>query len=562
MILFFAAGAVQVLVVSECILRRALGLILPSQRSGLGRYTDKSVIATGVAGFSHFVALPLQMVATLASVSVSVFVAAAFLVLLGVVVSQNSAQVLTLVTVAYNKGLAPVANALLDFALLLNSFFRFLLPVYNALVYIPSQLLVQVIGPLVWQYAESLPEIIGNATLSFTALVMSFVSYVKNVSKCSGQIVTRCSNSSECGAQFVEYDLNCFANPAFLSVDLMTSGVYMRRVMFGLQGILQDTCGVTAFMFNAMIYPLLDFNFYKALHCIVNIPFYGVVSTVLGTLRRCEYLHAMQYSAVEQAVGCTPDFLPVASLVVEMLRALGRMVDNWSNTVVALLMEAVTGTQQTCSVVSVGNTVKEASEVFDSGEARLRVVGLTERTIAITDGESAMYKSDGMQAWGSFAWPFPVRVQVGFASVQAGLGTDGDDAGEARSGLLGCECLDSAAGIELACATIPLLGNGYDDDALYNKSTIHNVKFDTVRTDGMTCARTMVRVLPLRFSRRRVAVSTGAGRDTDQSDPYNTFGGGGAQVSPFSADAAIFVQPLCGAAGPACLLLSDACYPW
>ena len=77
----------------------------------------------------------------------------------------------------------------------------------------------------------------------------------------------------------------------------------------------------------------------------------------------------------------------------------------------------------------------------------------------------------------------------------------------------------------------------------------------------MTCARTMVRVLPLRFSRRRVAASAGGGRDMHQRDPYATFGAK-QQTSPFIADAAIYVQPLCGQAGPSCLPNTDSCYPW
>ena len=46
------------------------------------------------------------------------------------------------------------------------------------------------------------------------------------------------------------------------------------------------------------------------------------------------------------------------------------------------------------------------------------------------------------------------------ATVQeavATLSTDGDD-GDARTGLLGCECLDTTDGIALTCASISLLG--------------------------------------------------------------------------------------------------------
>ena len=83
--------------------------------------------------------------------------------------------------------------------------------------------------PLVWQYADTIPNIINNVSLDFTTMVMALVDYVKNMRKCAGEDIVMYSNSSTCGASFVEYDLNCFDNPFFLSLDLMTSGVYVRR---------------------------------------------------------------------------------------------------------------------------------------------------------------------------------------------------------------------------------------------------------------------------------------------------------------------------------------------
>lgn len=560
MLFFFTALAVQCLVLFECILRRVIGLFFPSSRSALGRYTDKNVVAVGVSGLGQVFTVPMQMLASLASVSISALVVTVVLVLFGVALAENFRQGMSLIVGAYNQGVAPVLNVLFEMSLMLNSVLRFLLPVYNAIIYIPAQFTSQVLMPLVWQFADIIPSMISNASLAFTALVMSLVDYVKNMAKCAGEGIEVCNNSSKCGAAFVEYDLNCFANPAFLSVDLMTSGVYLRRVMFDLQHVLANTCASTALLVNVAIFPFLDFNLYKAIHCLVNVPFHGTVSLILGTLRRCEYLQATRATEVETAVGCTPDFLPFFSILVEALRALGRLVDNWLNSVVGLVLEALSQTQPTCSGWTVGATVEEAVQVFGVSTARVRVVGLTEKSVAVTDGVSAMYRSGSHQAWASYAWPFPVRVANGVAAVQATLSIDGDD-GDGRTGLLGCECLDTPDGIALACASVALLSTASDDDALYNASTIHNVKFDAVSTVGMTCARTMVRVLPLRFSRRRVATSAGGGRDMHQRDPYATFGAK-QQTSPFIADAAIYVQPLCGPAGPTCLPNTDSCYPW
>ena len=48
----------------------------------------------------------------------------------------------------------------------------------------------------------------------------------------------------------------------------------------------------------------------------------------------------------------------------------------------------------------------------------------------------------------------------------------------------------------------------------------------------------------------------------DEFDPYGTLGGARPQVTPFTVDAAIYVQPLCGAADATYLPLTDSCYPW
>ena len=90
---------------------------------------------------------------------------------------------LTLITHSYNTGIAPVVNTVLELSTVVNGGIRFVLPVFNALVYIPSQFLIKVIVPVTWQYAELIPQIISNCSLAATAFVMSLVAYVQNVSK-------------------------------------------------------------------------------------------------------------------------------------------------------------------------------------------------------------------------------------------------------------------------------------------------------------------------------------------------------------------------------------------
>jgi len=196
-------------------------------------------------------------------------------------------------------------------------------------------------------------------------------------------------------------------------------------------------------------------------------------------------------------------------------------------------------------------------------------VALSETTMAVTDGRSAMFKSRTAQTWSSYAWPFPVNVVHGVVGVKSSMSADTDESGEETTGLLGCQCVDEwdsvfqlSSSISLVCATIPLLGNGLDDDGLYNMSTVHNVIFESGQTRDMTCARTSIHITPLRFARRRMAVSAGLGRDVDEQDPYNIFGDGASQTTPFVADTAIYIQPMCGGSDSTCLVSSQSCYPW
>ena len=163
MLFFIAALAVQGLLVFESILRRALGMLFPSERSALGRFADKTVIASGMSGLGQMLALPLRMLATLANISISVLLVSVPIVLYGVALSESSRQVLALVVGSYNQGLAPAVNVLLEISLMLNNFLRFLLPIYNAIVFLLSMFVSRVVKPLLWQYAETLPEIIANA---------------------------------------------------------------------------------------------------------------------------------------------------------------------------------------------------------------------------------------------------------------------------------------------------------------------------------------------------------------------------------------------------------------
>ncbi len=145
---------------------------------------------------------------------------------------------------------------------------------------------------------------------------------------------------------------------------------------------------------------------------------------------------------------------------------------------------------------------------------RVRVVGVTPKLFGVTDGNAVLYRGahDGY-VWAYGAWPFPVDVRLGLAAVSySGSAAETDGTGDARTGLLGCSCIDGLEGLQLLCATAPYLqhidNDGSDageDSVKFSTDTIHTISFPDLSLLGMTCKNTAVRVLPLRWSRRRIA---------------------------------------------------------
>ncbi len=52
----------------------------------------------------------------------------------------------------------------------------------------------------------------------------------------------------------------------------------------------------------------------------------------------------------------------------------------------------------------------------------------------------------------------------------------------------------------LLCATAPYLAHVEDDEAAFNATATHRVRFEGLTLAGMSCATSVVRVLPLRLS--------------------------------------------------------------
>jgi hypothetical protein len=297
-------------------------------------------------------------------------------------------------------------------------------------------------------------------------------------------------------------------------------------------------------------------------------------------------------------------------MVTSALESFGELVNNWLNACSLLVHEGL-GTlennEQRCEEsVRMNSIVLDAARAIEGLESvealerlqgrsglpdsetllRVRVVGVTPRLFGVTDGHAVLYRGahDGY-VWAYGAWPFSVDVRLGLAAVSySGSAAETDATGDARTGLLGCLCIDSEKkGFELLCATAPYLqhidndaSDEGEDSAKFSTDTTHSISFPELSLLGMTCKNTAVRVLPLRWPRKRIARTSSSSYerysygdvgkniqgDRDAIDSIHVLASKLLSTPAGAVEAAIFVQPLCGQSSIACALAADNCFPW
>lgn len=145
-----------------------------------------------------------------------------------------------------------------------------------------------------------------------------------------------------------------------------------------------------------------------------------------------------------------------------------------------------------------------------------------------------------------------------------------------RTGLLGCKCVDEPE-FSLLCATAPYVQHIDDELAGLNASSVHKVTFAGLNLAGLTCKFTQIRVIPLRWSRRRMATAESNGGSgyagyqrfsytQDATDNLRVLANVHRALPSGSVEVAIYVQPVCGYtkdASVSCAVTDKLnCYPW
>ena len=533
------------------------------------------------AQFLSLTTLPLQLVIALVkSIVANLFLSIVVMLFIGVIVTlaESSSSVLAVYVNTYNNGVGELVDVVIIKPLqLLDLLFRSVIPLYNAAVWAVGRLFVWVVLPFTNVHINRIPHLIMDFGLLTHSIALSFAGCFRRLIECgTGDIpgsIVAVTNSSEL-QPFTAHNMQCIANTNYMALDLMTPGIYSRKVAQHVHFMLTGSCSWLSPILDILLYPLLDFNFYKMVHCGVNV-ILNLVVLPIRIHRRCEYGKEAvnEFTDVEKSLMCSPDWNTHFMMFNSMLRSAGRLVDNFLNIVLVVMEVNLGQVSVVCSdMQTVGTVWDGVGDMFELKHHHLKVVGISDSMFAVTDGVSTAYHTmtDGTStAWSLSAFPFQINTFLGVAAVRYGELYDADAAGDMRTGLFGCVCHDmrddeGVESIQIKCSTVPYFVNVHNNDEDYNFYTTQRVVFDSSSaTNTMRCDQSVIKVSSLRFSRKRFSSAHESGMDTSFGDTFNAFNTAGAQdVKSFAADAVLYIQPLCDGPREACLPEINNCFPW
>jgi len=594
--LFVAAGLIQCLLLFERILYRLLlpfvvTFFVDEQRSEMQEYADKSVVSAVFATVLYYCAIPVNFVLLLAGAVWEHIFAFLFLLFFSgvlLILSDNFQRGMLLIVDTYNSGMGQTLDLVFMVMEVWNFVVGIFLPLYNSMVWFAVQFVKQVLLPLLGmrEVLTQLPDFFGNLSLLMGSLTLSLSTFLQNWLFCvsgadnavNGATVYNFQKSNYTqNIPFTAPNLQCVVNHAFYSVDLMTPGSYMQKSALNVQSFVHTTCAPAGFLIELAFYPLTDFNMYKCVHCLVNSVIFTFAGLPVMTYKRCNYAKQNDdyFHKEEIDIMCSPDWKPWVSMITESVSSLGKLVDNWLDVSLAMV-ERVRGVNQNlCQYTGDVKTVTDmGSELLLESAGNLRYVQLTENMYAITNGESTMYHTVTDRTISEMAignWPFQINLDSGIAAIKVAETDDRDIRADARTGMLGCTCVDeaftgvstlSSSRMRILCASVPYVV--FDDNqTMYNTTTVQEIQFvnDNVRT-LMTCQDTLIQVHTLRFSRKRVA--DGIMGSGPLNDVFNTMRAYGATPShSYTADAVVYIQPKCSDNTlAACIPGLDSCFPY
>ena len=180
-----------------------------------------------------------------------------------------------------------------------------------------------------------------------------------------------------------------------------------------------DVCGPIATMTEVALFQLVDPKLAQAAHQLLNAALAAVIYIPIATDKRCaEY---GKTGTAFDTLMCTPDLEVVKVYIVEGVRALGQVLDNWIGVAFNAVNARLSGVPSTCDPGATGVT----PDTFRNGVlgGNMTTIGLTDWLLATTNGTHAAFFTPGSSSSTVTLqrWPDPgVDVSMGVAAVKYG----------------------------------------------------------------------------------------------------------------------------------------------
>lgn len=364
----------------------------------------------------------------------------------------------------WNSGYGPVMNKLFVIPLqVADVLFSAIIPLYNAVFWIIKLILNNVLldslilnTPNLRDFGLALGKLCRHVALEVP-------SYTKS-------LVVPCDYSRE--GDF------CYDAGNSRVFDVITAMQHVRTMMSSVSRVLMGACLSASGPINIALFPFMDINFAKGLHNIINAAMYTVFQIPVVTIQRCRNHGpsgavgrvtsptASYGSPGSSLLLCMPDFNQPINMLVQGLRDMGIMADNWLDVSSIILqrsmgwMSAEEAEMLDCERSALATSPAFYSKaLFDDGSNRHKiVVGLTDSTYAVTDGRHVQYFNhyDSVESvLAPSIWPFDIDTRYGVAAVAYGnQADDRDGMGNPTTTMMGCRCTDAGGfpPIKIECA--------------------------------------------------------------------------------------------------------------
>ena len=317
-------------------------------------------------------------------------------------------------------------------------------------------------------------------------------------------------------------------------------------------------CSTLGAPLDILVYPLLDINFAAGVHSLVNAVLQLVAVIPHATVVRCQEKEANQYAVLM----CTPDFAPFFNFLAAGATSLGLAVDNWLNVALVVVQSVLAMDPPQCDSAGDNAMIPDLLAADAAFQGGVVLVGLTDWLYAVTDGRTAMYlgHNDGTQAKVR-TWPYPVDTGLGVAAVTYSAVQDldvssfssGKTAGTMQTtAMLGCNCSDTAAGLQVVCAILPI--SGVPSEAAAENYRLEVLFSDPTAAGLYACAGVDLYVKPVRWSYTRYEAGAGTTHDCISRGTCREL------------DATVWLIPRCGQDSPlnaetACIATAP-CFPF